>query len=124
MMELVVSGGVPMGDIRLFLIAFGAILGAFAGILVGRYNIYIKLNKTNNFASDEEYKPVKQTTAGNIVLLAMAVGFAGFGAVCLFLGSVFLYGTGITIMFLGVLFIGAAALLSVAAVKGFKSNKS
>ena len=56
MMELVVSGGVPMGDIRLFLIAFGAILGAFAGILVGRYNIYIKLNKTNNFASDEEYK--------------------------------------------------------------------
>lgn len=113
-----------MTNIRLFLIALGAILGTFAGILVGRYNIYIKLNKTNNFASDDEYKPVKQTTGGSIVLLAMAVGFVGFGAICLFVGSILFSGTGMTVMFLGVLFIGAAALTSVAAVKGFKSNKS
>lgn len=76
------SAGIPSGNYQLIITIVGAIIGIVCGIVIGRFGVYSKMNKTNNLTTDDEftkqYMPKK--SAGPMFLAGLV--FLGIAGMC------------------------------------------
>ena len=108
----------------------GAIIGAVAGIisggLIGRVNIYSRINKSNLFGTGENPEMQKErgnTISEKVLILFVAIVFGGIGIFCLFFAGTAMEGATsnvsgpMTIRVFGGLAIALTALLLTAVFK-------
>lgn len=111
----------PSGNYQLVITIVGALIGIACGMLVGRYSVFFKMNKKNNFAEDTKYK-------GKSVPRSKSVGFFFGGFFCwAFAAAVFLacyseYSKGAmenigTIVIMAVLFFAFGLLCFITGIK-------
>lgn len=125
----------PMNELNNIFTLAGAIVGVVSGLIIGRFNLYIKLNNTNNFSADTEYKANeykdyefrkkgKQRRPRDYSLLVIGILLFVFGMVFTNL-SHYIDGPskGIMVLF-GVIFTVGAVPAFVVGIKALNSKKN
>ncbi len=113
-----------MGDTRIIFMIIGAAVGILTGIFYGRFNVYNRINKHNNFTSETEVKVKSKSEiaglfAGGIMCLATGIGIS----VAAFLSEELKEGFG-TILIMGLFFAGCGVLSLVSAIKEMNKRKN
>lgn len=118
------KGMIPIGDTKIIFMIIGAVVGTIAGIFYGRFNVYNKINKHNNFSYKEEGKPKQKQEivgliAGGIMCLATGIGIS----VAAFLSEELKEGFG-TLLIMGLFFAGGGVLCLVSGIKEANKRKN
>lgn len=116
-------GMIPVGDTRFIFMIIGAAVGILTGIFYGRFNVYNRINKHNNFTSETEVKVKSKSEiaglfAGGIMCLAIGIGIS----VLPFVLEELKAGFG-TILIMGLFFAGCGVLSLVGGIKEANKRK-
>ena len=118
------KGMIPIGDTKIIFMIIGAIVGIITGIFYGRFNVYNRINKHNNFTSETEVKVKSKSEiaglfAGGVMCLAIGIGIS----VLPFVLEELKAGFG-TILIMGLFFAGCGVLSLVSAIKEMNKRKN
>lgn len=120
------NAGIPSGTYQLVITFVGALIGIICGIIIGRFGVYSKMNKTNNFSSDDEFanqNMPKQSAGGMLGASIFFFLFAGLGGYGAYQSYIQQSQATFAIMICAVMFGGAGIIMVVSAIKAFR-NKS
>lgn len=118
MNAILTYGLILSGNPYITLTAIGALVGIVAGVIIGRFNVYYKLNRTNNFVADEEYGEEKISKSGSLFLIIGSLFFLAFGIGCLMLIKVLGISQLGTLLVFAMLFMLAASIMLSKGING------
>lgn len=76
------NAGIPDGNYQLVITIVGAIIGIVCGAIIGRFGVYTKMNKTNNFTTNDEFTKQYMPKKSSGPMFLAAFVFLGFGGMC------------------------------------------